>query len=68
MITKLTFVNNYELLKKDPVIGPAINLLEDAERKLYPLSKEFFSESVVRQHIHKTGIKTFPRPKGRGFS
>ena len=59
-----TVSNSYEILKKDPVIGPRITLLENAEKTLYPLSKEFFPESVARQHIHSTGVKTFPRPKG----
>lgn len=49
---------------KDPALQQSYKLFESAECFLEPHRKNFMPESQIRDLIHQTGIRTFPRPAG----
>lgn len=56
-----TVVNAHQHLT--PSMKESCKLYENAQKILKPY-KEFMSELQVRELIHQTGVRTFPRPPG----
>jgi len=56
--------NTLEDILKNPKLSESYKLFERAEAFLEPHGKKFMSESQIRDLIHQTGIRTFPRPVG----
>ncbi len=56
--------NNLERISNTPALRESVDLFKKAEAFLKPYRKNFISEIEVRDLIHQTGIRTFPRPAG----
>jgi hypothetical protein len=56
--------NTLECFSKNPALRESFELFKKSKDFLKPYTKEFMPEIQCRELIHKTGIPTFPRPKG----
>ncbi|MBS0622463.1 MAG: hypothetical protein JSR80_05860 [Verrucomicrobia bacterium] len=54
----------FERVVTSPQAYASFQKIKKAEKFLEPYSKKYMPEQQVRELIHKTGLKTFPKPKG----